>query len=227
MASYFNIVLDTTAPAGVSLSLNGGAAYATSQAVTATIGTSDSPTTGYQMLIWGSVDPAANVSIQATQGASSWIAFNTSQAITLLTGDGSKTINVQVRDDVLNPSGTVTQSITLDTAVPVVTIQAGSPDVTKISKIATKNTVTAVWQANEAIQAYKVKVVTAGTDLQSAGTQLLTTNGSTNVTGGSVAATTNVTTTVNGTDLQVASAADGTKVIKIFAQDLAGNWSVA
>ena len=51
MASFFNLTLDTTAPAGLTLKLNNGAAYATSTAVTATIGLTDSVTTGYQMKI--------------------------------------------------------------------------------------------------------------------------------------------------------------------------------
>lgn len=49
MASFFNLTLDTTAPAGLTLKLNNGAAYATSTAVTATIGLTDSVTTGYHI----------------------------------------------------------------------------------------------------------------------------------------------------------------------------------
>lgn len=52
MASYFTLTLDTTAPSNPSISLEGGATYATAQLITATIGTSDTPTTNYQMLIW-------------------------------------------------------------------------------------------------------------------------------------------------------------------------------
>ena len=51
MANYFNLTLDTTGPAAPSISLESGATYATAQLVTATISTSDSPTTGYQMKI--------------------------------------------------------------------------------------------------------------------------------------------------------------------------------
>ena len=51
MASYFNLNLDTTAPAGLTLSINDGALYATSTAVTLTIGLSDGETNGYQMKI--------------------------------------------------------------------------------------------------------------------------------------------------------------------------------
>ena len=37
MASFFNLILDTLAPSGLTLKLNGGATYATSNTVTATI----------------------------------------------------------------------------------------------------------------------------------------------------------------------------------------------
>jgi hypothetical protein len=32
--------------------------------------------------------------------------------------------------------------------------------------------------------------------------------------------------TIKGTDLETASAGDGAKTVKVFVQDLAGNWSV-
>lgn len=227
MASFFNIVLDTTAPAGVSISLNGGAVYTSTRDVTATIATTDNPTTGYQMKLWGNVDTAFNASIQATEGASAWIAYATSQAVRLSTGDGAKTVFLKVRDDVLNESAQQSDSITLDTTVPVITIQAGSPDVTKISEVATKNTVTVVWQSDVALTAYEVAVVANGSAARGTGTVIGSAAGSTNVSGGAVAAATNVTTTIRGTDLKTASAGDGTKVVKIFGQNSAGNWSTA
>lgn len=231
MASFFNLVLDTTAPAGVTLALNGNAAYATARPITASISTSDTPTTGYEMKIWGSVDPAANASIQATEGGSAWIAYGTSQAVTLSTGDGSKTINLRVRDDVYNESSVVSQSITLDTTVPVVTLQGGSPDVTKISQIAGRRVATFTWQVDTPYQTYKVTTVANGSTTEGSSTTILMTNGSTNMSGnpgvGSPGpATTNVISTLDGRDLAVASPGDGTKVIKIFARDVAGNWSV-
>lgn len=231
MASYFNLVLDTTAPAGGSITLDGGASIATTTSVSAVVHTSDSPTTGYQILIWGDVDNAANANIQTTEGASTWItptwsSGDATQAVVLSSGDGSKTISCKIRDDVWNPTTTLTDSITLDTAVPVITITSG-PDVTKISKVSGKRVVTFAWQSNEAIQAWEVEVVSTSGSARGSGTVLLTTNGSTNVSGGSVAATTNTTTTIDGRDLDVASAGDGTKVVKVFGQDLAGNWSTA
>jgi hypothetical protein len=224
MASTFNLTLDTTAPAGVALDINTGAAYATQQAVTAQPSTSDGSTVGYQMKIWGSVDPAADPNIQATEAASSWIAFSAAQAVTLLTGDGAKTLNVRIRDDVGNQSASASKSITLDTTVPVATISvAASP--TKISKVATFDTTTFQFQADVHIQAWKVKVVPATGSVHTAGTQIPVTGGSSNVTGGALAATTNQTVTIKGVDLESASAGDGSKIVKVFVQDDAGNWS--
>jgi hypothetical protein len=224
MASTFNLTLDTTAPAGVALNIDSGAAYATSQSVTAQPTTSDGDTTGYQMKLWGSVDPAANANIQATEGASAWITYSASQAVSLSSGDGLKTLNVRIRDDVGNESSSASDTITLDTTVPVATVSvAASP--TKISKISTFDTSTFSFQADVAIQAWKVKVVPATGSAHTAGTTIPTTAGSTNTTGGALAATTNQSVSIKGTDLETASSGDGTKIVKVFVQDLAGNWS--
>jgi hypothetical protein len=231
MASSFNVTLDTTAPTSPTLALNGGAVFTGLAAITALLHTDDASQTGYQIKIWGSVDAGADANIQATEGASSWItpswsSGDASQAVTLSSGDGSKTINAKIRDDVWNETTTLTQSITLDTTVPVITIQTG-PDTTRVSKISGKRTVSVTWQSDTALQAYKVKVVANSGSLENSGTALATTNGSSNISGGAVAATTNVTTTIDGRDLEVASSGDGVKVVKVFGQDESGSWSVA
>lgn len=225
-ATNFTLTLDTTAPTTPTMQISGGAAYSTSTAATADFTTADGSTAGYQIKVWGAgIDTAANANIQTTEGASSWITYTASQAITLTTGDGSKTVSAKIRDDVGNETTTLTDTITLDTTSPVPNITtAASP--TKISKIATFDTCTVVWQSDTAIQAYKIKVVPATNSVHSAGTQIPTTAGSTNMSGGAVGATTDVTSTIKGADLETASAGDGAKIVKIFVQDLAGNWSV-
>ena len=228
MASSFTLELDTTAPAGVSITLAGGAAVSAVRAITAAIATSDSPTVGYQMKIWGSVDTTVNPSIQATEGASAWIAFSTSQAVTLSTTDGSKTVNVKVRDDVWNESTGASDTISLDTSLPAVTISLG-PDVTEVSKISGKRVCSFSWQSDVIFDEYKVKVVPASGSLENAGTTILTTNGSTNMASaaGGFPATTNINSTIDGRDLEVASAGDGAKVLKIFVKEAgSGSWSV-
>jgi hypothetical protein len=224
MASHFNLVLDTTAPGGVTISLAAGASHTAVRAITATIATSDGDTTGYQMKIYGDVDDTVNANIQPTEGASSWISFNTSQAVTLSTGDGSKTVNVKVRDDVYNASGASSDSITLDTTVPVLTITG--PDVSKVSKQTGKRTASFSFSPDTALTAYKVKVVPNSGSLESAGTQIPTTAGSTNMSGGAVSAAGTVNCTIDGADLETASSGDGSKVVKVFGQEASGSWSV-
>lgn len=220
MASFFNLTLDTTAPAGLTLKLNNGAAYATSTAVTATIGLTDTETTGYQMKIWG-------VAGAATEAEAAWATFVKSKAIALTTGDGQKTVSIKVRDDVGNETATVTAKITLDTAVPVVTITG--PDKSKISKVATFNVSAFSFSANADFEEYKIKVVPSESSLENAGTQIPVTAGSTNTSGteGGYKADTAINVTINGADLEAASSGDGVKIIKVFVKNAAGTWSVA
>ena len=93
MASFFNLILDTLAPSGLTLLLNNGATYATSSTVTASIAVEDATTTGYQMKIWGT--KAAE-----TEEKASWETFAASKSLVLPAGDGLKTVHIKVRDDV-------------------------------------------------------------------------------------------------------------------------------
>lgn len=51
MASYFNLTLDTTAPSGLSITLNDSDIYTTTTAVTLAVSLSDEDTNGYQMKV--------------------------------------------------------------------------------------------------------------------------------------------------------------------------------
>lgn len=227
MATNFTLTLDTAGPANPTASINGGAAFASSQAATVAVGTSDGSTTGYQVKIWGSVDPAADANIQATEGASSWITLATPHSITLSAGDGVKTINIKLRDDVLNESVSASDTITLDTTAPIPNITV-APDRTRVSKISTRDTSTFQWASDAPFEEYKVKVVSAAGDPHTAGTTIPTTAGSTNMAGaaGGYPASTNITSSIKGADLETASAGDGEKVIKVFVREESGNWSV-
>jgi len=233
-ASSFNVVLDTTAPGGAALALNGGASTSTSVDITAALTTTDNPVTGYQILIWGTgVDPAFNASIQVAQGSSAWITptwtgsgpFTANQAVRLATGDGAKSVSARIRDDVWNETSTLTQSITLDTTAPTVNWTVG-PDVTKVSTLSGKRTVNATFTVGaESITAWEVAVVANSGSARGSGTVIGTTNGSTGVSGGAKANGTTQAVVLDARDIQAASAGDGTKVIKVFVQDAAGNWS--
>jgi hypothetical protein len=158
---------------------------------------------------------AVDVNIQATEGASSWITLATPHAVKLSSGDGAKNLTVRLRDDVWNESATASDSITLDTTAPTINVTAG-PTPTKISKIATKDVSAFSFSPSDDIVAYKVKVVPSTGSLHTAGTQIPTTAGSTNMSGGAVTGGTTVSCTINGTDLETASAGDGPKIVKVF-----------
>lgn len=220
MASFFNLTLDTLAPSGLTAVLNGDAIYTTSEVVTLGLSLGDADTTGYQMKIWG-VDGVAD------EASAAWETFAAEKSITLPTGDGLKTVYVKVRDDVGNETAAVSDSITLDTAVPVVAITG--PDKSKISKVDGFNSAVINFTSDVAFEEYKVCVVPATNSLQGAGVVIPTTNGSENTSGaaGGYAADTNIAVTISGADLEVASAGDGVKIIKVFVRNAAGTWSVA
>lgn len=217
--------LDTTAPSGVTASINAGAAVTALRDVTLGIGTADTPTTGYTIKVWGNVDLAANASIQATEGASAWLPYTTAQAVRLSTGDGVKTVSLKIRDDVNNESAIVSDTITLDTTTPVVT--ASAPDVAKVSEQPTKDTATFTFQSDTPFDEFKVKVVPATNSADTAGAQIPTAAGSSGVSGvaGGYPAATNRTVTIKATDLKAASAGDGQKIVKVFVKEASGTWS--
>jgi hypothetical protein len=232
MPGTFQLVLDTLGPQGVTLVLDAGnPTFTIDRVVTATPGTSSGD--AVLMKMWGDVDPAADANVQTTEAASAWVAY-APRDVTLAVGDGSKTVNVRLRDDVGNTSSVATDSITLDTTAPVVTIDAG-PTTTaggappKLSKVAGFDDASIMWHADSFIQAYKIKVVPSTGALHTDGTQIPTTAGSTdvNVSGTGVEASSAITSHIKGADLETAAAnGDGTKQLKIFVQDQAGNWSV-
>lgn len=221
MPGSFILTLDTTGPQGVALILDAGnPAWSTDLVVNGIATTSDPDTTGYQVKFWGDVVGAA------TEGAAAWQTLTPSIAITLTSGDGTKNVSARLRDDLWNESAVAADSIVVDTTAPTITISSAiSP--ARISKQATKDTASITWSANDDIQAFKVKVVSATGSLENTGTQIPVTAGSTNVSGGAKGAGVPVVTTIKGADLEAASAGDADKNLKIFVQDLAGNWSVA
>jgi hypothetical protein len=96
------IILDTTAPTGVGISINGGAAYATSREVTLTLAATGAARMRFSDdgATWGEWEPFA--------ARKSW---------TLTDGDGEKTVFVQFADAAGNRVG-VDDSIVLDTTAP-------------------------------------------------------------------------------------------------------------
>lgn len=220
MASFFNLFLDTTAPSGLTMKINGDATYTTTPAVTLTIGIGDADPTGYQMKIWG-IDGAE------TEGAASWQTFETEKAVTLAGEDGMKTVSIKVRDDVGNESVVVTDTIILNTVVPTVTITG--PDKARISKVDGFNSAALSFVSDVMFIEYKVCVVPATNSLQDAGVLIPVTAGSANTSGSGeeFAANTPINVTIKGADLESASSGDGDKIVKVFVKNEAGTWSVA
>jgi hypothetical protein len=228
VATSFLLDLDTTPPAGVTVTIDGGAAFSGDQLVDLAIATSDGSTTGYSMKIYGDVDDAADTaSYRALEANAPWIGYAaTKTGVQLSAGDGVKTVRVKVRDDVLNPSSEATDTITVDSAAPVTNVTSG-PSPTKISKVAGARVATFTWQSDTDLVAYEVRTVPAAGSLRAAGTLIDTANGSTNMSGGAVTAGAGgaVTSTIDGRDLEAASPGDGSKRVKVFGQDSGGNWT--
>ena len=214
MASYFNLTLDTLAPTISAFTINNGASVTTSTTVPLTITSTDAAS----MKIWG-------INGVATESAASWETFSSSKQVTLTSGDGTKTVYVKVRDSVYNESAASSDSITLSTAIPTITITG--PDVNVISEQSGKNIATFSFSSSMALKAWKVKLVPANNSAQDAGTQIPTTGGSTNMTGTTLAASTSKECKIYGSDLSTAAGGtDGTYIIKVFGQASANDlWS--
>ena len=222
MASYFNLTLDTLAPSGLTVKINGDDIYTTTTSVELALTLTDAVTTGYQMKIWG-VDGVAD------EETATWETYAATKSITLPDGDGLKTVSVKVRDSVGNETSVASDTITLDTAVPTVSITG--PDKSTISEVEGFDKAIINFMSDVAFVEYKVCVVPASSSTQDAGTIIPTTAGSVNTSGTSeedpYEADTNIQVTIDGTDLKTASAGDGVKIVKVFVRNAAGTWSVA
>lgn len=218
MAAFFNLTLDTTAPKRCTLQIAGGALYTSSTAVTLAIGCSDASTTGYSMKIWG-IDGAT------TEADAKWENYATTKDVTLISGDGLKTVYIKVRDNVWNESSAVSSTITLNTSIPVVTIVG--PDTNIISTVVGKNVSTFNFTGDQDFTEYKVGVVESNNATEGNVTVIPTTAGSGNTSGtGDFNSDTNIAVKVEGTDFQTAAGgSDGTYIVKVFIKNKAGTWS--
>jgi cell division septation protein DedD len=116
------IILDTTAPTG-SIVINAGDAYATSTSVTLTLTYSDS----------GSGVSQVRYSNDGTWDAETWESASATKAWTLTSGDGTKTVYYQVKDNVGLLSSTYSDTIVLDTIIPTGSITINNGDTSTTS----------------------------------------------------------------------------------------------
>ena len=233
LLAYSSILLDTSAPSGAVVI---GSAAARVNAAEQTIHITTTNTDVIQYKVWGDVDAAFDTEVQPLEADSTWKSFATEAltqdlAIRLAAGDGSKTIYVKIRDDVLNESPSFNAVVFLDNTLPTVAITAG-PTPKKISKIATKNSSELSFQSSEDFMEYKVCVVAAESNTHDVGVVIGTANSSKNTSGVATdvskayPAATPIDVIITGADLEAASPGDGQKIIKIFVKDVAGNWSL-
>lgn len=223
----FTLILDTRPPGNPTLLLNGGAALTGSRDVTLTIGTSDFEAGARDvamMKLWGDVDPTIDPDVQPSEGASAWQAFQVEYTVRLAMNSGRKTVYARLRDDVFNTTLPFSDFIDLDVAIPVVTVTT-AVDRGRISKIPPADTAIFTWESNLTFDRYEVRVVPTTGSPQSAGVVIPTAGGSIATSGsGAFNATTPITTTIKGADLEAASPGDTTKIVKVFVRSV-GRWS--
>lgn len=218
MPASFILTLDTTAPQGVAVEINGGDPSANDRDVLVAVTTTDPDTTGYMVKVWGDVQDAPD------EASAPWQMLTAELDVQLTLGDGVKTVNARLRDDVWNVSASASDTITLDTTSPVVTISAG-PDVTKVSRVLGHRQATFQFTASEDFDRFEVRFVPSAASEHTAGTLLTNTSGGSTpgAEDGLVTAGTPTTIIVDGRDVPDP---DGDHRVKVFVRDVNGNWSV-
>ncbi len=121
-ATQFVIVYDETPPTSGSVSINSGAMYTNSTSVSLSLSATDAV---YVML-----------SEDADFTGASYSSFVTSKTFALSSGDGEKTVYVRYKDEAGNETtGTISDSIILDTTGPTVTISSTEMLITNVDPI--------------------------------------------------------------------------------------------
>lgn len=124
----FGLILDTEPPKHPTFIINNGEASTDQQIVTAHLAHCDYPVRpGYQIKIWGDVDPSYNDAIAHSEEDSTWVAFSPTYLFKLSEYNGSKNLYAKIRDDVWNETAalTVTISFTGGVEPPVPPIEVG------------------------------------------------------------------------------------------------------
>lgn len=227
MSSVF-LTLDTSPPANLTVSINGGETLTGDRSVTLTIGSTDfdaGHADAVEMKVWGDLDPII-AEDQILEADSIWQPFATTHNVALENSTGRKRVYVRARDDVGNETEAATDFIDLDLDNATVVITDGVPQA-KISRVTGFNLAPFTWESTKSFTDYQVRVVPASTSPVTSGTALGSFHGSENVSGtGSFPATTPIETTVNASDLIVASPGNTAKIIKVFVKDaVSGDWS--
>lgn len=107
------IFLDTAPPENPTFIINNGGPTTDEQIVTAHLAHCDFPIRrGYQIKIWGDVDPDYNSSVKKSEEDSEWVAFTPTYLFKLSRYNGSKTLYAKIRDDVWNETEALVVTLT-------------------------------------------------------------------------------------------------------------------
>ena len=124
---YIITLSSGSGPSG-SITINSGAAYTKSTAVTLNLSATDNiGVTGYY-LSTSSTKPSATAT--GWTSVTSTASYSANVSYTLSSGDGSKTIYAWYKDSAGNVSATASDSITLDTTAPAITITSPTSNAT-------------------------------------------------------------------------------------------------
>lgn len=240
MTDFINITLDTEGPRGAGLCINQGEEETCNTRLKLSLTCSDDNTQMYQMKIWSDA-------LDITEETSSWEEYRSMKYINVIrdkVADGNVTVYVRLRDDVLNESETVNDSIFVDTDIPFVDITgitgARLTKITSGSGFAPDRSIIEFTVDRDCAEA-RVMVVNdeyALVDdpynilIPSAGNSCIMDADGNDVTGikglslNNAVAGRKYTVFISGADLESASPCDGIKIIKIFAREYNGRWSV-
>lgn len=225
MASNIQFTLDTQAPATVVLT---APANSGSLIVAVSGSTTDADTTGYTMKLWGT-GVSADAVAGTTKANAPVLAYTTASKNVTFLAEGSTQLYLAVYDDVGNETVATPATINIITTLPTVTISnisGGNADHSKFSTTPPYNVLSFNFVSSMDYQAYAVMRVSTTGSLYASGTAIGTANGSTNVSGaGTVTAGTSKTVTINMLDLP--TQVNENKILKVFVQNLGGNWSQA
>ena len=148
-ASRLTIIYDTEPPADGSVSINGGAAYTNGRTVTLTLTATD----------------ASEMIISEDSGFTGAIykAYASSANFELSSGDGEKTVYVKYKDTLGNETTElISDTITLDTAAPTVSLGSTAANPTNVSPIPVTITF------SEAVSGFTAEDITVGNGLKGA-----------------------------------------------------------
>lgn len=226
-------VYDNSTPVINSVVINNGDEYTKNPDITVRVSFASSISGIDIITLQGDIVTGATTNITLTD--SDRIAGYKDISTVLLNTDGQKTIIVQIQNKTGTLSDSKSDTIILDTSLLVININA--PDYNIISKKHTLRSGAAIekyndictftWSANKNLLAFKICVNEIGktaAEVPAIGTAY----GSQNMTGGAVAANTNITSVIFGADFAATNAVndtDGAYEIIVYGQDESGNWS--